>query len=68
MFPSYFMPAHALPILQQACLEAFETDGEPCDPGRFFSIADTGSVLELVEIAETSTTDQKVQALHQVIA
>lgn len=59
---------HALPILKQACLEALETDGEPGDPGRFFSIIDPGSVLELIAIAETSITDEEVQALHQVIS
>jgi len=58
---------HALPILKQACLEALETDGEPGDPGRFFSIVDLGSVLKLVQIAETRITDEEVQALHQVI-
>lgn len=58
---------HALPILKQACLEALETDGEPGDPGRFFSIVDPGSVLELIQIAETRITDEEVAALHQVI-
>ena len=58
---------HALPILKQACLEALETDGEPGDPGRFFSIVDPRSVLDLVEIAETRITHEEVQALHQVI-
>lgn len=58
---------HALPILKQACLEALETDGEPGDPGRFFSIVDPGSVLELIEIAESRITDEEVLALHQVI-
>lgn len=59
---------HALPILKQACLEALETDGEPSDPGRFFSIVDPRSVLELVQIAETSISDEEVQALHTIIA
>jgi predicted Zn-dependent protease len=63
-----FLPLHALPILKQACLEALETDGEPGDPGRFFSIVDPGSVLELIELAETSITDEEVQALHTIIA
>lgn len=58
---------HALSILKQACLEALETDGEPGNPGRFFSMVDPGSVLELIEIAETRITDEEVQALHQVI-
>jgi hypothetical protein len=58
---------HALPILKQACLEAIETDGEPGDPGRFFSIVDPGSVLELIQIAETHITDEEVQALHHAI-
>lgn len=58
---------HALPILKQACLEALETDGEPGDPGRFFSLVDPGSVLELIEIAKTSITDEEVLALHRVI-
>ena len=58
---------HALPILKQACLEALETDGEPGDPGRFFSLVDPGSVLELIEIAENSITDEEVEALHHVI-
>lgn len=58
---------HALPILKQACLEALETDGEPGDPGKFFSIVDPGSVLDLIWIAETRITDEEVLALHQVI-
>lgn len=58
---------HSLPILKQACLEALETDGEPGDPGRFFSIVDPGSVLELIQIAETRITDEEVAALHKVI-
>ena len=58
---------HALPILKQACLEALETDGEPGDPSRFFSIVDPGSVLELVQIAETCITDEEVEALYKVI-
>jgi hypothetical protein len=58
---------HALPILKQACLEALETDGEPGDPGRFFSIVDPRSVLELVQIAETRITDEEVTALHEVV-
>jgi hypothetical protein len=58
---------HALPILKQACLEALETDGEPGDPSKFFSIVDPGSVLELVQIAETRITDEEVEALHKVI-
>lgn len=57
----------ALPILKQACLEALETAGEPGDPNCFFSIVDPGSVLELVQIAETSIIDEEVTALHQVI-
>lgn len=59
---------HALPILKQACLEALETDSELGDPGRFFSIVDPDSVLELVEIAETRITDEEVEALHLVIS
>jgi len=59
---------HALPILKQACLEALETDGAPGDPGRFFSIVDPGSVLDLIHIAETSITNEEVQALHTIIA
>lgn len=59
---------HALPILKQACLEALETDGEPGDPGQFFSIVEPRSVLELVQTAETRITDEEVAALHQVIA
>lgn len=55
---------HALPILKQACLEALETDGEPGDPGRFFSIVEPRSVLELVQTAETRITDEEVAALH----
>jgi len=58
---------HALPILKQACLEALENDAEPGDPGRFFSIVDPGSVLELIQIAETRITDEEVEALRQAI-
>lgn len=58
---------HALAILKQACLEVFETNGETGDPDRFFSIVDPGSVLELIEIAETAITDEEVLALHYVI-
>ena len=53
--------------MKQPCLEALETDGEPGDPGRFFSIVDPGSVLELVEIAQTRITNEEVEALHQGI-
>jgi len=55
------------PHLKQPCLAALDTDGEPGDPGRFFSIVDPGSVLELVEIAETRIANEHVEALHQVI-
>jgi hypothetical protein len=58
---------HALTILKQACLEALKTDGEPGDPGRFFSIVDPSSVLDLIEIAETCITDEEAEALHKVI-
>ena len=59
---------HARPsILKQAYLEALETDGEPGDPAKFFCIVDPGSVLELIQIAETSITNEEVRALHQVI-
>ena len=57
----------ALAILKQACPEAFKTDGEPVDPFRFFSIVDPGSMLELIQIAETRITGEEVAALHQVI-
>jgi hypothetical protein len=59
---------HALPVLKQAALEAFETEDGPGDMVGFFSIIDPQSVLEMVEIAETRITDEEVQALHQVIA
>jgi hypothetical protein len=59
---------HALPVLKQAALEAFETEDGPGDLAGFFSLIDPQSVLELVEIAETRITDEEVQALHQVIA
>jgi hypothetical protein len=58
---------HALPVLKQAALEAFETEDGPGDLAGFFSLIDPQSVLELVEIAETRITDEEVQALHQVI-
>ena len=58
---------HALPVLKQACLDAFDTEDEPGNPALFFSVVDPGSVLELVEIAETRITDEEVQVLHQVI-
>lgn len=58
---------HALPILKQACLKALETDSELGDPARFLSIVDLGSVLELIEIAESRITDDELLALHQVI-
>ncbi len=59
---------HALPVLKQACLDAFDSEDEPGNPALFFSIVDPGSVLELVEIAETAISDEEVKALHQVIA
>ena len=59
---------HALLVLKQACLDAFDTEDEPGSPALFFSIVDPQSVLELVEIAETAISDEEVQALHQVIA
>jgi hypothetical protein len=59
---------HALPVLKQACLDAFDTEDEPGNPALFFSIADPGSVLELGEFVETRITDEEVQALHRVLA
>ena len=59
---------HALSVLKQACLDAFDTEDEPGSPALFFSIVDPGSVLELVEIAETAISDEEVKGLHQVIA
>jgi hypothetical protein len=59
---------HAIPVLKQACLDAFDTEDEPGNPALFFSIVDPGSVLELVKIAETAISDEEVKALHQVIA
>ena len=59
---------HALPVLRHACLEALDDSDGPPSPALFFSIVDPGSVLELVEIAETRITDEEVQALHRVIA
>lgn len=58
---------HALPVLKQACLEALDDTDGPSSPALFFSIVDPGSLLELVEIAETRITDEEVQALHRVI-
>lgn len=58
---------HALPVLKQACLDAFDTEDEPGNPALFFSIVDPGSVLELVEIAETAISDEEVRALHRAI-
>ena len=59
---------HALPVLKQACLDAFDTEDEPGNAALFFSIVDPGTVLELVEIAETAISEEEVKALHQVIA
>ena len=59
---------HALPVLKQACLDAFDTEDEPGNPALFFSIVDPQSVLELVQIAETAISDEEVKALHVVIA
>ena len=59
---------HALPVLKQACLDAFDTEDEPGNPALFFSIVDPGSVLDLVEIAENAISKEEVEALHRVIA
>lgn len=59
---------HALPVLKQPCLDAFDTEDEPGNPALFFSIVDPGSVLALVQIAETAISDEEGKALHQVIA
>ena len=59
---------HALSLLKQACLDAFDTENKPGNPAFFFSIVDPGSVLKLVQAAETAISDEEVQALHQVIA
>ncbi len=59
---------HTLPVLKQACLDAFDTEDESGNPALFFSIVDPASVLELVKIAETAISDEEVKALHKVIA
>jgi hypothetical protein len=59
---------HILPVLKQACLDAFDTEDEPGNRALFFSIVDPGSVLELVRLVETAISDEEVTALHQVIA
>lgn len=55
---------HVLPILRQACLEALKTDGDPDDSGRFSSIVNARSVLELIQVAETRFSDKEVCTLR----
>lgn len=51
---------HALLVLNQAALKAFETDDGPGDMAGFVSNIDPQSVLELVEITEHRITDEEV--------
>lgn len=57
---------HALTVLKQARLYAFDTVDESSNPALLFSIVGPGSVFNLVEITETAISDIEVVALHQL--
>jgi hypothetical protein len=58
----FIWPYARPPVLKQACLDALDTEDEPGNPSLFFSIVDPGSVLELVEIAETAIFRRRGQS------
>ncbi|SNT22841.1 hypothetical protein SAMN06265795_1182 [Noviherbaspirillum humi] len=57
---------HALPVIEQACLEAIEKD-TPLSRATFQSIADPETVLELAKVAQAAWTDEEKKAIGELL-
>ncbi|SNT20304.1 hypothetical protein SAMN06265795_1172 [Noviherbaspirillum humi] len=57
---------HALPVIEQACLEAIEED-TPEGHSAFRAVVDPESILELVKVAQAAWTDEEKKALGELL-
>ncbi|CAN5466053.1 hypothetical protein BH11PSE11_BH11PSE11_04190 [soil metagenome] len=59
---------HELDVIKNACIKALNDDGEsPNGMALFHEVVDPGSVLELVNIVQTTVTAHELETLTRLI-